>query len=31
MRWAGRVLRLLPRAAYDRAFANALRKPRGPA
>ena len=31
MRWAGRALRVLPRALYDRAFANALRKPRGPA
>jgi len=29
MRWAGRLLRLLPRAIYDRAFANAPRKPRG--
>jgi short-subunit dehydrogenase len=31
MRWAGRVLRVLPRAVYDRAFAKAQRKPRGPA
>lgn len=30
MRWAGRVLRVLPRAVYDRAFAKASRKPRGP-
>lgn len=28
MRWAGRLLRLLPRAVYDRAFANVSRKPR---
>jgi short-subunit dehydrogenase len=28
MRWAGRLLRLLPRAIYDRVFANAPRKPR---
>ena len=31
MRWAGRVLRILPRAIYDRTFAKAQRKPRGPA
>jgi short-subunit dehydrogenase len=31
MRWAGRVLRFLPRGIYDRTFAKALRKPRGPA
>jgi hypothetical protein len=29
MRWASRLLRLLPRAIYDRAFAHASRKPRG--
>lgn len=28
MRWAGRLLRVLPRAIYDRAFANVSRKPR---
>ncbi len=31
MRWAGQLLRPLPRAIYDRAFANVTRKPREPA